>query len=84
MVRQSRDGTSNEPEHARDMRWDMRRYVGRSVSRYGAQAEDEGLDDRERSGLQKENGKTFLGTGAEQTIKDRILGGLFGDLDKRR
>lgn len=60
---------------------DRHRLINKHGVRSGkkdALPEDEGLDDRARRGLDKENGKAFGQPHAHSAIRDRVFGDLMG------
>lgn len=81
---QSRDkhGRTGETEQARVIRFRLF-CKGANTGRLGALPEDEGLGERERTGLAKENAKPWGTTVATRNaIEGRVDGDLFGRKDR--
>jgi hypothetical protein len=74
MPRTSRGDSSR----ANEIRHRLVHKYGLRVGKNDALAEDEGLDDRARRGLAKENGKAFGIPFAHGAIRDRVRGDLLG------
>lgn len=80
MTRSSR----GDSDKARGMRHRLTNKHGLNVGKNAALPEDEGLSNRERRGLARENGPSAFGQArAPAAIKERVEGDLLGRKDNR-
>jgi hypothetical protein len=76
----SRSSRGDDP-NANKVRHRLINKHGLRAGKNAALPEDEGLGDRERKGLAKENGKAFGIPHAHGAIRDRVNGDLLGRKD---